>query len=139
MTVPGQVKELTRARCIELLQTTTVGRLAFPGKDHIEIMPVNFIFRDDAVIFRTATDNRLAALAPGVDGVAFEVDHHNDLGQSGWSVVLWGRIQAVEDESELAELRSQTRPRPWAAGDRPLFLRLDPIEITGRAVRRTAR
>lgn len=135
-TISGQFEELTPEHCVELLGTTTVGRVAFAGEHRIEILPVNFVYRDSAVLFRTSPHGALAVLAAGVDGVAFEVDYHDDLGQSGWSVVVSGRVEAVEDSDELAELWSHVRPSPWAAGIRTLFLRLDPILITGRAARR---
>ena len=135
-TIKGHFRELSREHCIELLHTAPIGRIAFAGEHHIEILPVDFVYRDDAILFRTAPYGSLAALAPGVDGVAFEVDYHDDQNQSGWSVVLSGRIQAVHSETELAELWAQKRPSPWAAGTRTLYLRLTPTSITGRSVKR---
>ena len=137
-TISGSFDELDREHCEELLRSTVVGRVAYSGPEHIEILPINYVYRDGAVLLRTAPYGPLAALAPGVDGVAFEIDHHEDLTQSGWSVVVAGRIEAVRETAELARLWEDTRPSPWAAGTRTLLLRLTATSITGRQVRRRA-
>lgn len=135
-TVHGEFESLSEQQCKEYLEVAVVGRLAYAGAEHIEILPVNYVYRDPHVLIRTSPYGPLAALAPGVDGVAFEVDHHSDLTQSGWSVVAAGRIEAVQDTAELDALWSSPTPRPWAAGTRSLYLRLTPTSLTGRSVRR---
>lgn len=133
-TVAGEYRELTRERCEELLGSTSVGRIAFCRPDGAHILPVNYRYGGSVLVIRTSPYGSLAVLAPGVDGVAFEVDHHNDLLQTAWSVVVRGRVAAIEDPG--SELAAEARPRPWAAGTRALFLRLTPDSITGRGVRR---
>ena len=132
--VAGEYSELTRERCEELLNSTTVGRIAYARPDGAHILPVNYRYRDSVLVVRTSPYGSLAELAPGTDGVAFEVDHHNDLLQVAWSVVVRGRVDAVEDPG--TQLGTDARPRPWAAGNRTLFLRLTPDTITGRGLRR---
>ncbi|UPK75736.1 pyridoxamine 5'-phosphate oxidase family protein [Nocardioidaceae bacterium SCSIO 66511] len=132
--VRGTFREVSREKCEEYLRSAIVGRLAYAGDGRIEIIPVNYVYRD-AVLIRTSPYGPLAALGPGVDGVAFEVDHHDDLTQSGWSVVVHGRIAAVTQTDELQRLWDEARPNPWAAGTRSLFLRVEPKSITGRQVR----
>ena len=132
--VAGEYSELTRERCEELLNSTTVGRIAYARPDGAHTLPVNYGYRDSVLVIRTSPYGSLAELAPGADGVAFEVDHHNELLQVAWSVVVRGRVDAVADPG--AELGADARPRPWAAGNRNLFLRLTPETISGRGLRR---
>lgn len=132
----GRFTELRLEHCEELLAATTVGRIGFQSARGMEILPVNFRYRSRSILLRTSPYGPLAALAGGVDGVAFEVDHHDDLQQHGWSVLVRGRIAAVEDSAELAELDARMHPDPWAAGLRTLYLRLQASTITGRSVKR---
>ena len=66
--------------------------------------------------------------------MAFEVDslHHED--RQGWSVVLVGKSERIEDIEQMTELRASGRLEPWAAGNRHLFIRLTPRRVTGRRV-----
>ncbi|UYM03585.1 pyridoxamine 5'-phosphate oxidase family protein [Solicola gregarius] len=136
--ISGTFEELSWERCEEFLRSAVIGRIAYAGREHIEILPVNYTYQDDSVLLRTSPYGPLAALATGVDGVAFEVDHHEDLTQSGWSVLVAGRVAAVPATDELTALWEQAGPNPWAAGTRNLFLRITPTSITGRLVRRRA-
>lgn len=114
-TISGQFDELTPEQCADLLGTAVIGRVAYAGDHHTEILPVSFVYRDSAVLFRTAPYGSLAGLAMGMDGVAFEVDFHDDLNQSGWSVVVSGRVEPVEESTELIQLWSEVRvPGPRA-------------------------
>lgn len=134
--VAGHFEELSAERCKEFLDAAIIGRIAFAGDTHIEILPVNFVYRDPAILIRTSPYGPLSRLAAGVDGVAFEVDHHDDLYQSGWSVLASGRVEAVQDPVELEDVWAHARPSPWAAGTRTLLLRLVPDTLSGRSVRR---
>jgi len=128
--------ELSEEQCIGLLGSTTVGRVAFLGRRGIEILPVNFVYHDHAVLFRTSPHGPLAILAAGTTDAAFEIDYHDDQNQSGWSVLVTGHVAAVTDPAELDELMSRVSPHPWADGDRSLILRLEPKRITGRSALR---
>lgn len=134
-TVGGDFRELSRELCEEFLGlTTVVGRIAFCRPDGVQIFPVNYRYKDSEVVIRTSPYGPLAELATGADGVAFEIDYHNDLLGTGWSVIVRGRVEAIKDPG--SELTSDARPSPWAAGTRTLFLRLTPESISGRSVKR---
>jgi nitroimidazol reductase NimA-like FMN-containing flavoprotein (pyridoxamine 5'-phosphate oxidase superfamily) len=66
--------------------------------------------------------------------VAFEVDHLDMTRKQGWSVVLSGRAEAIDDPEEVAEVRRHGGPEPWAAGPRRLYVRLPWRKITGRRI-----
>jgi len=97
-------------------------------------LPVNFQFIDGVIYFQTSHDSILAEMAEGLDDVAFSVEYREELLQKGWSVVISGTTSIVEDESLVKEVRTVTRLRPWAPGDRPLVIALTPRSISGRKV-----
>lgn len=123
--------------CIALLQTTTIGRIAFASVDDgIQVLPVNFILRDGRIYLRT-DPNGIVAEVLGTDAdVAFEVDHHDDLFQLGWSVLVHGPTKLIENQDTIAGGLSGGRPAPWAPGERPLIIELKPRTITGRRVKK---
>lgn len=127
--------ELSEQECRELLRATTVGRVGFVADARVQIIPVNYLVDGDDVVIRIAPSGLLSALTQSTLQVAFEVDHHDDLAGSGWSVLLGGAISEMTGE-ELAAVPGASRRSPWAEGDRSLPLRFTPSSISGRRVRR---
>jgi len=80
---------------------------------------------------RTAPDSLVGRHAPHAT-VVFEVDHVDYGYHRGCSVVARGDTDIVEDPAELAHIHSVWEPRPWAAGDRSLVVRLHWTELSGR-------
>jgi len=131
----GRFTELSHDECLDLIRTTTVGRLAFvTGEQHL--LPVNFVLGGGNVYFRTMEGTVLADLAKGHDDVAFGVDHHDDLYQKGWSVTVKGATALVDDPELVAAVAAGARPRPWAPGERDVLMVLRPRQVSGRRVRR---
>ncbi|MFD5213374.1 pyridoxamine 5'-phosphate oxidase family protein [Microbacterium sp. NPDC058345] len=120
--------------CFALLQTTTVGRIGFVNQGRIEIIPVNYRMHEHDVLLRTRADGVLAGL-PDEPDVAFEVDHHDDLGGTAWNVLLSGHVEVMPVE-EVEALPAAERVRSWAGGERTLWLRYVADRISGRRVRR---
>jgi len=121
---------LDTATCLEVLRGQQVGRLAVSIRDHPDIFPVNFVVDRGAVVFRTAEGTKLAAAVLG-RGVAFEVDGVDDETGEAWSVVVKGRaveLQRLEELFEAANLPLY----PWHAAPKHRYVRIDPVEITGR-------
>jgi nitroimidazol reductase NimA-like FMN-containing flavoprotein (pyridoxamine 5'-phosphate oxidase superfamily) len=135
VTTTGAFEVLTEQECRELLGTTTVGRVAFVDAEGQQLLPVNFVVRDDEVYFRTKHDSVLAQLGDGHDDVAFGVDFHDDLYQRGWNVTLVGSSARVDDPAVIAELSAAARPRPWAPGERDVMIVIRARRIAGRKVR----
>jgi uncharacterized protein len=130
----GQLVEvLDRATCIELLaRHRFVGRLGFVVEGRPIILPVNYLFDDDAVVFCTASGTKLDAVVGGAE-VAFEVDDSVPLRHSGWSVLVRGRAEVVTDPAEVARLRHGPL-RPWVKGARAQWVRISLEEISGRRI-----
>lgn len=139
---PDRLEELAAAECLELLDSAQVGRVAFLADDAPIIVPVNFARDDTDVVIRVADGSALAR-AQGAR-VAFEVDDIKSWAQAGRSVVVVGRMSALDDPDRADRLRR--RFQPWAGGQRELFLRIamertsgrqvpvEPVEVTGQPI-----
>lgn len=131
----GHLQVLPRTECLALLANSSVGRLGVSIGALPAILPVNYCLHDDAVIIRTIPGSKLdAATAQSV--VAFEVDHHEPDGESGWSVLVQGVAEEITDPAEVTRLQSLPL-RAWAfpSGEAHRFLRIDTRIIGGRSFR----
>ena len=124
----GKLRELDPSECLELLRTRAVGRVAFCAEDGPVVLPVNYVEHDGDVLFRTSPHNEIARHVNNRPA-AFQVDEIDDFTQSGWSVLLRGTAELVED---VLELPQEARPVSWAEGARSLFVRVPGRSITGR-------
>jgi uncharacterized protein len=125
--------ELTVEECLDLLRTNIVGRVALSTPVGPRIVPVNYAMYGDAVVFRTAPYSELGTYGWNAE-LAFEIDHLDYENHQGWSVVVYGRGQLVEDPDEVSEIRRSWDPRPWAEGQRNLYMKLIWHNITGRRI-----
>jgi uncharacterized protein len=85
------------------------------------------------VIFRTSLEGRLnQSLATALTGaavrIAFEVDEIDPEREAGWSVLLrgGGYVMPDHDRPDFPSVQ------PWPGGERPVFIRLEPHEVSGR-------
>ncbi len=128
---PGTLRVLEPQKCIDLSASTPIGRIGFVTDEGPLVLPVNFAWFENSIVFRTVDGQKLAA-ASGGQKVCFEVDQWNTANWSGWSVVIKGDAREVTDWAEIAQLE-QIGLIPWARADwRPVWVRIDPTEITGR-------
>jgi uncharacterized protein len=117
--------------CLRLLATVPVGRIGFLADGEIVVLPVNHVVDGQSPVFRTAYGSKLSA-AEGQELVAFEADSYDERTQSGWSVLVTGRAQAVYEDDEIRRL-SRLDPQPWVTTpDHPFWIRIYPTSITGR-------
>lgn len=135
----GNFCTIAASECRDLLSGGTIGRIAFNSASGIQLLPLNYLYLDRAVYFRADAGSVLGELADGSDDVAFGVDYVEELVKEAWSVLVIGSIRAVTEAEEMAKLLGQRKLEPWAIGDRQLYLRLEPVTITGRRVKRNAR
>ena len=124
----GHLRELDEAECWELLSAREVGRVAYLDARGPMVVPVTFTPGEDSLLFRVAPYSELARHLPGAQA-ALEVDELDYFNRTGWSVVVRGRIDALDNE-ELPP--TQARPTPWPEGQRSLYLRLAAEQVTGR-------
>ena len=132
------LEKLRTDECLRLIAPGGVGRVAFEEPAGLTILPVNYVLQDNSVIVRTAAGGPLDSnLRTGVRGVefkiSFEIDRIDDTAREGWSVLIRGAAHHVPDEERDEAATSGVEP--WAGGERELYLRIIPSEITGRRIR----
>lgn len=123
---------LDESTCRQLLGAGRLGRIAFNDDPSPTILPVNYVLHGDVVVFRTIEGSKLTAARDEV-GASFEVDGVDPSHDSGWSVLVRGRLQEVE-ESEEVERAVADRLRPLVGGDRPHLVQLTLEQVTGRRI-----
>jgi nitroimidazol reductase NimA-like FMN-containing flavoprotein (pyridoxamine 5'-phosphate oxidase superfamily) len=121
---------LTTAESLELLARSVVGRLAVSIRDRPDIFPVNYVVDRGCIVFRTAEGTKLAAAVLG-RGVAFEIDGVDDATGDAWSVVVKGHAGEIEGVEALLDALDLPL-YPWQAAPKHRFVRIEPVEITGR-------
>jgi uncharacterized protein len=126
-----EVEELSFGKCRELLGGGVFGRVALCTDEGPMIVPVNYSLVSETILFRTGRESLLGRHA-GTARMAFEVDHVQYAEQRGWSVVATGPSEVVVDPEELEHIERTWAPRPWASGDRPLYVRIAWEQLTGR-------
>jgi nitroimidazol reductase NimA-like FMN-containing flavoprotein (pyridoxamine 5'-phosphate oxidase superfamily) len=95
-------------------------------------LPVNFLVDGQDVLFRTGPGSKLASLDVG-RYVGFEVDSYDTATHSGWSVVVNGLAEIVEDDDDIARLDALGLA-PWGAAEDQTWVRIRPASITGRRI-----
>lgn len=128
----GAFTELDQVECYRRLGGTGVGRIALCLSDGPIILPVNYLVDEPAILVRTSPHTVLARHASGP--VAFEVDELEPALKFGWSVLVVGDAQPIDDVDEMIELRASDRLEAWASGVRNLFIRVTPREVSGREI-----
>ncbi|MFE2601932.1 pyridoxamine 5'-phosphate oxidase family protein [Streptomyces mirabilis] len=127
-----QLRDLGPDECRARLSTHGLGRVAVSTPGGPAVVPVNYEVVDDAIVFRTAPNSAPAA-AVGTD-VAFEVDHVDEAMSQGWSVLAIGPARAVTEPEAVRRLADHAHSKPWAGGERELWVSIRPTQLTGRRI-----
>jgi len=123
------LESLTAQQCEDHLAAGGIGRIVLSTSAGPVAYPVNFVFIDRAVIFRTSD-----AMTDSIGGVvAFEVDHIDDAMSEGWSVLVRGHARLIEDPQERQAI-ALLDLEPWAGGARLNLIGIVPFEMTGRVI-----
>ena len=124
-------RDLEPQECERLLRAGVVGRIALSTPDGPHILPVNYGVFEDTIVVRTSSYSVLGTYGRNAM-LAFEVDHMDHGRHAGWSVVARGRSWAETEPEKIARIRESWQPRPWANGNRNVYLRIRWESITGR-------
>jgi len=127
------LETLSVEECDGLLGRGGVGRIVYHEPRGPVALPVNFKMLAGDVVFRTTASSPL--LSATQEPTSFEVDHVDDALGEGWSVLLSGQAHRVAEEAELEAVRGLDI-RPWAGGERDVYVRMHPSKVTGRRIRR---
>ena len=128
----GQLQELTRAECFELLANEHLGRLAVVDDRGPVVFPVNYVLDRHTLVFRTEEGTKLDAASRG-SRACFEVDRTDATTRASWSVIVRGEVTEVTDRAELARLH-ELPLQAWAPGPRNRYVRILPAVLTGRRI-----
>jgi len=122
---------LDRQECMTLVGSCVLGRLAVVAGDRPLVFPVNFTLDNGAVILRTNEGTKLwgARHAP----VVFECDGIDVPYHTGWSVMIAGVAEEVQNPAEVARL-AKLPLALWSEGEKPVWLRIRPHTVTGRRI-----
>ena len=126
------VSKLMPAECRRLIVPGGVGRIAFGTISGPVVVPVNFAVLADTLVIRTAEGTVIDGHAD--EQVALEVDHIDEALCQGWSVLVRGPAHRVAHPAELRRLQEDAAVWPWPGGERDVYVRIIPREITGRRI-----
>lgn len=129
--VGRRLEPMARPDCLRALADRYLGRLAFARDGVPDVVPMNYRLHDGTVVLRAAYGTVLDAVVG--TPIAFEVDAVDPAYHAGWSVVVHGVLESVTEPGDLQALE-QLPLRPWAPGDRPLYLRIPTDVVTGRRI-----
>jgi len=127
---------ISTPECWRLLGQHDVARLGVSVGGNPEIMPVNYAAGEGRIVFRTDAGTKYRALE-GHPTVVLELDGFDAGAKTGWSVQVKGRAEVVHDPVTLRRLRAAP-PAPWAPGEKSIWVRVAPTEVTGRRIAPTA-
>lgn len=119
-------------RVLELIGTQRVGRVAILVEGVPEIYPINFAVDARTIVFRTDPGSKLRGLVNS-PMVCFEVDGTDARHRDGWSVLVKGRAVGLTTVADLAQVKD-VAVDPWAGGAKSHWIRIEPIEVTGRRI-----
>ena len=125
-----RVEPLDEAESMRMLASVRWGRCAWSTEEGPRVLPVNYSVLDGKLYFRTGLYGDLAGAAEG-GAVALEADELDDRLSSGWSVVVLGEADQVQDPVAVAALFARMS-EPWAPGPRPVLVQVTPSQVTGR-------
>lgn len=119
---------IDRQECFELLATCPVGRVAVSrGAAAPLVVPVNFVLDGEVIVFRSDMGSKVEDLRIGP--VAFQVDQIDPWRRTGWSVLIAG-VAYEATPREIAHLHLD----PWAPGQKAHWVRIIPVEVSGRRI-----
>lgn len=132
------IEEIDEAESLRLISPGGVGRIAYEGRFGLVVLPVNYMWHDGAVVFRTAEHRPLdedlrTGIAHADYKVAFEIDDIDLARRQGWSVLIQGPAHHLTEAERASAI--QAGVEPLAPGPRELFVRIVPSRVTGRRIR----
>jgi uncharacterized protein len=132
-----ELLDLDRTECLRLLAATGIGRLVVVTEwDHPVIRPVNYVFDEpsQSVLIRSELGSKLRAVLRSAKA-AFEIDGADSLGRVGWSVIIFGVAEEIDDPAELRRIKSLGL-ESWAPGDNAHWIRIRANTVSGRRIAR---
>lgn len=125
--IAGYFVPIDADECRRLLAENSIGRVAWASSKGMQVLPVNYTFVGDGVVFTVAPGTILEELAKPTP-VAFEVDDLDAGTATGWSVLAQGQTTPFTgDRTSLTSL-------PWVPGHQEIAVAIQIGLVTGRSV-----
>lgn len=124
---PRRMRELAADQSLRLLGSVSLGRIAFTAHAMPEIRPVNHILDDGDIIIRSHVG--AAILATHGQIVSYEADALDPDTHLGWSVIVLGRAQVIQDTAQVE--RYSRIVQPWVDREMDYVIRIHPRTING--------
>ena len=100
---------LTERECHMLLGTRTLGRVAFTSGALPVIAPVEYVYDDGVITFRTESALKLGVATQG-DVLAFEIDAFDSELGAGWTVLVLGRATVLSADAAIVPTLDEAKP-----------------------------
>lgn len=134
MTTPNEYTQvLAPEESLELLATSSFGRLVVRRKDDMDLFPLNYAVHDGKVYFRTAEGTKLFSVNLDHE-VLFEADHVDREASQAWSVIIKGSARPLVSNAEILAAEDYGL-EPWLPSFKYNFVEITPREISGRKFR----
>ena len=128
------LEQLHPSECWRLVAGEEIGRVAVLVDGAPEIYPVNHVVDRETIVFRTDPGSKLRGLVRS-PMVCFEVDGIDGTARKGWSVMVKGRAAELTSGDDVASA-AELPLRYWPQGEKSHWIRIDPVEVTGRRIYR---
>jgi uncharacterized protein len=131
MLIDEGLELLSETDCRDLLAAGGLGRVGITIGALPVILPVNYAFVDDHIVFRTGEGTKLHAATMGTI-VAFETDSYDTSTHRGWSVLAVGGASRVDADDHIADSVALAL-KPWNAGPSE-YVKIRCEVLTGRRI-----
>ncbi|MEX0869646.1 MAG: pyridoxamine 5'-phosphate oxidase family protein [Nitriliruptoraceae bacterium] len=124
---------LSLAQCLTLLRSRPVGRLAYIDAGEPTVVTVNFLVDGSSVVMRSLSGAKLDIAVVG-EPVAFQLDDHDPVRRTGWSVLVRGVAMLVDDVEAIERYAQELDS--WAVHDpaSATWIRIVADEVSGRRI-----
>lgn len=95
------LNEMTRPEIDQFLTCARVGRIGLISKEGPYIVPVGFGYSEGKIFFHTCKDGLKMEAIRANPNVCFEVDESISDGSLAKSVILWGRVEIIEEKERM--------------------------------------
>jgi nitroimidazol reductase NimA-like FMN-containing flavoprotein (pyridoxamine 5'-phosphate oxidase superfamily) len=95
------LKEMTRPEIDQFLTCARFGRIGLISKEGPYIVPVGFGYSDGKIFFHTCKEGLKMEAIRANPNVCFEVDESISDGSLAKSVIIWGRVEVIEDKERM--------------------------------------
>ena len=129
----GQLATIPFSSCAHLLRTHHVGRVGFVEDGTVTMLPVNYAYIAESIVFRSAPGAKVDH-AERAGAMSFEIDGWDDDAKVGWSVLAKGVGEVVTDDW-LTDMFDYLGAVPWLNDvPRDEWVRIRVATITGRRI-----